>query len=246
MYFPAPIKTLDSILPDRTTKRDLIADLSRALAPHGIKLFIYYHLGAVSDSVWTKASGFWNTDDGPFFERWKSVILEVGSRYGKAVSGFWFDDGAVNYYYRSPNWLELYKTAKTGNMQRLIGFNPWKLPPPTQFMDFYPGETNLDPSLHGELKKGGDGIILKGPYKGLQASSTFVTESEDWGHFVKDKPIVPFRFSAEKLAAMLKEFEAYGNVPLLNLEIYQSGLMSDSSVAVLEKANIINKQKEKQ
>ncbi len=242
MYFPAPIKALDNILPGRTTKRDLIADLSRALASRGIKLFIYYHLGAVSDSVWTRASGFWNTDANSFFERWRSVIGEIGIRYGNAISGFWFDDGAMNYYYRSPDWLSLYRAAKTGNPQRLVGFNSWKLPPPTQFMDYYVGEANLDPSMHGELKKGGDGIILKGPYKGLQASSTFVTESDDWGHFVKDKPIIPFRFSAEQLAVMLKKFETYGNVPLLNMEIYQNGLMSESSVAVFEKANILNKQ----
>jgi hypothetical protein len=52
-------------------------------------------------------------------------------------------------------------------------------------MDYYLGETNLDPSMHGELGKGGNGIIQKGPFTGLQASSTFVTESEDWGHFKK-------------------------------------------------------------
>jgi hypothetical protein len=43
-------------------------------------------------------------------------------------------------------------------------------------MDYYLGESNLDPSMHGELGKGGKGIILKGPFMGLQASSTFVTE----------------------------------------------------------------------
>ena len=67
MYFPAPIKALDSILPGRTTKRDLIAELSHALALHGVKLFLYYHLGCVTDPVWTKTSGFWETDDSRFF-----------------------------------------------------------------------------------------------------------------------------------------------------------------------------------
>jgi hypothetical protein len=240
MYFPAPLRSLDSILPGRTTKRDLIAELSHALALHGIKLFLYYHLGCVSDSVWTKTCGFWETDDSRFFSNWKSVIREVGNRYGPAVSGYWFDDGSMNYYYRSPDWLELYKATKAGNPQRLVGYNTWKLPPATQFMDYYLGETNLDPSMHGQLKKGGDGIILTGPYKGLQASSTFVTESEEWGHFSKNKEIIPFRYSDSQLASILREFESYGNVPLINLEIYQTGLMSENSISVFERARLTN------
>lgn len=240
MYFPAPIKSLDSILPGRTTRRDLIADLGKALAVHGIRLFLYYHLGCVSDPEWTKQSGFWDTDDRPFFTRWNAVITEIGKRYGKTVSGYWFDDGAMNCYYRSPDWLTMYGSAKAGNPERLIGYNPWKLPPPTPFMDYYLGETNLDPSMHGELEKGGNGIIQKGPFTGLQASSTFVTESEDWGHFKKDSEIESFRYPPQNLAEMLLHFEAYGNVPLFNLEIYQGGLMSERSIRVFEEAFRIN------
>ena len=117
---------------------------------------------------------------------WKSVIREVGERYGTKLAGWWFDDGAVNYYYRSPDWLSLYQAAKVGNPKRLVGFNPWKLPPPTQFMDYYVGETITDPSSGGTLKKGGDGRIQNGSYKGLQAGATMVTESDEWGHFKKD------------------------------------------------------------
>jgi hypothetical protein len=240
MYFPAPIKSLDSILPGRTTRRDLISDLGKALAVHGIRLFLYYHLGCVSDPEWTKRSGFWNTDERPFFAHWNAVITEIGRRYGKTVSGYWFDDGAMNCYYRSPDWLTMYRSAKAGNPERLIGYNPWKLPPPTLFMDYYLGETNLDPSMHGELGKGGNGFIQKGPFTGLQASSTFVTESEDWGHFKKDTEIESFRYTPQNLAEMLLQFEAYRNVPLMNLEIYQDGLMSERSIRIFEEADKIN------
>lgn len=146
---------------------------------------------------------------------------------------------AVNYYYRSPDWLSLYKTAKAGNPKRLVGFNPWKLPSPTAFMDYYVGETITDPSSGGMLKKGGDGKILSGPYQGLQASATFVTESEDWGHFKKEEAIMPFRYTVQELATMIHDFAAYGNVPMFNLEIYQNGHMSENSIAVFEEARML-------
>ena len=44
MYFPAPLKSLDTILPGRTTRRDLVGELAEALGRHGIRLMRYYHL----------------------------------------------------------------------------------------------------------------------------------------------------------------------------------------------------------
>ena len=53
-YFPAPIHTIDSILPGRTTKRDLIADLSDALSKYDIRLILYYHIGHGDKEWWNK------------------------------------------------------------------------------------------------------------------------------------------------------------------------------------------------
>jgi hypothetical protein len=39
---------------------------------------------------------------------------------------------------------------------------------------------------------------------------------------------------------MLLQFEAYRNVPLMNLEIYQDGLMSERSIRIFEEADKIN------
>jgi alpha-L-fucosidase len=82
-YFPAPLESLDKILPGRTARRDLVADLADALAKRGMKLFLYYHLGTQADSAWTKASGFWDTDTSRFFNNWQAIISEVGERYGE-------------------------------------------------------------------------------------------------------------------------------------------------------------------
>ena len=93
-FFPAPLESLDHILPGRTARRDLVADLADALGRRGVKLFLYYHLGASSDPAWLKATGFWETDTSRLFNNWTAMISEAGQRYGDRLAGWWFDDGA--------------------------------------------------------------------------------------------------------------------------------------------------------
>ena len=71
LYFPAPLKSLDGILPGRTTQRDLIGDLADALGQRGIRLLLYYHLGSDADRAWQEASGFWKTDTTEFWNNGK-------------------------------------------------------------------------------------------------------------------------------------------------------------------------------
>ena len=91
-YFPAPIKAVDNVLPGRTSKRDLIADLISALGRRGIKLILYYHCGR-GDKEWQARN--WATDDpnnwgmDPTFRKnWGNIITEVGLRYGKGLAGW--------------------------------------------------------------------------------------------------------------------------------------------------------------
>src|SRR6202008_2302859 len=127
---------------------------------------------------------------------------EAGKRYGEKLAGWWFDDGSMNYYYRSPDWKSIYISAKAGNPHRVITFNPWELPPASEFMDFYSGETIEDPSSNGWLVKGGNGKLTGGTYKGLQASAAIITGKE-WGHFLKDSAIQPIRWTPQQLAGLL-------------------------------------------
>lgn len=222
MYFPAPIQALDRVLPGRTTERDLVAELARALSKRGIKLMLYYHLGAINDPTWLRACGFWETDTRKLFDNWTAVISEVGRRYGDSLAGWWFDDGAISYYYRSAAWEKLTRAAKDGNPQRLVGYNPWELPLPTAFQDFHCGEGFHDP---GDQRSHRDG---------LQACATLVTES-DWGHFRPDREIGPPRWTTEKLAQDLRQFGVHVVVPIFNLEIYQDGTVSSTTVELFQR-----------
>ena len=234
-YFPAPLKSLDSILPGRTAQRDLIMELADALGKHGIKLMLYYHLGANSDPDWQKASGFWDTNPDKFFGNWMSLMTEIGNRYGSKVAGYWFDDGSMNYDYRSPSWEALAKAAKAGYSQRMIAYNPWVHPAPTEFQDYYTGEENWDPSVQGTLHSEDNGIISEGAYKGLQASAALVMEG-DWAHKRKNTEIGPPQLNAEQLARAIQRHEQLKNVPMFNLEIYEEGTMSPRTIDVFRKA----------
>ena len=234
-YFPAPIQAIDRILPGRTAQRDLVADLADALGKRGIRLMLYYHIGAISDPQWLEASGFWETDTSRIFSNWTAIISDVGERYGDRLAGWWFDDGAVNYYYRGAPWERLTRAAKAGHPQRLVAYNPWVLPSPTEFQDFCCGEGVRDAGAGGLLRVGGDGRYTAGTYQGLQACATLITEG-DWVHGRKDAEIGKPRWAAEQLATMLGEFAKFRNVPIFNLEIYQEGTVSPTSVEVFKQA----------
>lgn len=236
LYFPAPLKSLDRILPGRTAQRDLIGELAEALGQRGIRLMLYYHLGSDADRAWQEASGFWKTDTTEFWNNWTAVIGEAGERYGDKLAGWWFDDGTANYYYRSAPWERLATAAKAGNPKRLVCFNPWILPPATEFQDYLAGEGNGDPGVQGWLKPGDRGRISGGAYAGLQAGAALITEG-DWLHTKRDTEIGAPRYSAAQLADLLHRFAALENAPMLNCEIYQDGTLSLATVELLRVAH---------
>ena len=240
-YFPAPLKSLDAIIPGRTTPRDLPADLAAALAAalakRGMKLFLYFHLGAHDDPDWLKASGFRETDTTQFFNNWKSIISEAGERYGDKLAGWWFDDGSTNYYYRSAPWDALARAAKAGNPQRLVGFNAWELNNPTEFHDYCTGEGCQDPRGIGALlTPESKGRYPSGPHAGLQASACLMSDAT-WVHSSRDTPPSGPHWNADQLTELLKGFIAHKNVPIFNLDITQDGQFSPQSLAVFRQAS---------
>ncbi|MEK0451431.1 MAG: hypothetical protein RL088_3699 [Verrucomicrobiota bacterium] len=232
MFFPAPLRSLDRILPGRTSERDLIGELADALSPHGVRLFLYYHLGSNSDPKWQEASGFFKTDTTEFWNHWTAIIGEAGERYGEKVAGWWFDDGTANYYYRSAPWERLASAAKAGNPKRMICFNPWVLPAATEFEDYLAGEGNADPTIRGTLKPGDAGRISSGAYAGRQASSALIME-KDWHHTKRDTEIAPPRMQPEQLQTLLNRFRSLQNVLMFNCEVYQDGTLSPATVDLL-------------
>lgn len=235
-FFPGPNKAIDAILPGRAAKRDLPMDLADALAKRGMRLFLYFHLGAHDDADWLRASGFWDTDTTPFFRNWRAIITEAGERYGDKLAGWWFDDGSTNYYYRSAPWESLAKAAKAGNPRRLVSFNAWEMNNPTAFHDYCTGEACYDPrGIDGLLRPGDKGFYPSGTHAGLQASACLIADA-NWVHAAPNTPPSRPRWNTDQLTDLLKGFIEHRNVPIFNLEITQDGHLSPESIAVFREA----------
>ncbi|MEX1048156.1 MAG: alpha-L-fucosidase [Akkermansiaceae bacterium] len=236
-YFPAPLKSLDRILPGRTTRRDLVAELAEELKKQNMKLFLYYHIGAHDDSKWLNATRFWDTDTSVLFNNWQSIVREVGERYGETLAGWWFDDGITNYYYRSAPWEALARAAKAGNPRRLISFNAWALNNPTQFHDFCTGEACENPAgIDGLLTPKAKGLYPSGTHAGLQASACLVAES-DWIHRRPNAAPARPKWNATQLSELLRLFMANKNVPIFNLEVTQEGNLGAESIALFREVS---------
>jgi hypothetical protein len=244
-YLPAPIKALDAVLPGRTSRRDLIADLIAALDKRGMKLFLYYHLGPIEDPAWSEATHMWDSDPARFFANWQAIVGEMGARYGKGLAGWWFDDGVYNYHYRSPDWAALAKAAKAGNPDRPVCFNSWKAASATEFQDYFCGEEvapgglndflNHDGSLNGTVPSGGDGRIATGQFAGLQAAAMFVVET-DWVHTQRDTEAAPPKWTPQSLARTMTLLRAHRVTPMINMLIYQDGSIPARSLALVREA----------
>jgi len=230
-YFPAPIQTIEHLMPGHTTKRDLIRELADALNARGIKLMIYYHAGRPQPDWWSGTVAQ-TMDRADYFNEWESTIREIGLRYGDKLAGFWFDDGTTFYYTLQAPWEAMTAAVKAGFPARVVGYNSWILPKATDFQDFACGEGGFVDRLteDPELPAGGSGIFLSGPQKGLQATLTTTMEPGNWGHVTPNTPVPAPQYNADQMIGYLQTAIARKLVPTINLEVYQDGSASPATI----------------
>jgi hypothetical protein len=232
-YFPAPIKSWEQVAPGQTTQRDLIPDLADALAKRNIKLMIYYHAGR-AEANWWSGTHARSMDRAAYFNEWEDQIREIGLRYGDKLAGWWFDDGTTFYYALQAPWQAMTEAAKAGYPGRVVGYNSWILPKATDLQDYACGEGDFSDRLTAEndieLPKGGSGIFLSGPQKGLQATITMTNEGGNWGHTDKDTAAPAPRYTNTQMIDYLRQAIARKDVPIINLEVYQDGLPSQQTI----------------
>lgn len=234
--FPAPLTALETALPGRTTKRDLVADLASALKRRGMALMLYHNPGTAEDLDWTKCCGLTDRDGGRQFLLWRSIVAEAGRRYGDTLAGWWFDDGATRLYPKNAPWEALHGAARDGNPARLVGFNSWEFASVTDWQDFDCGEGLRDArGREGRLPVDGDGIYRSSSRKGLQATAC-VTLEEGWLHRENGRMPSPPVWSETDLRAFLSRSRQSGLVPILNLKITQEGMLNPVSLELVRRA----------
>lgn len=157
-YFLSPNSTYDrlsGVYPGKCSRRDLIADLSKALALKGIPLIVYLPSGAPDRDSVAVSNLRWIAGPHPnkkFQTMWEEIIREWSLRWGTSVSGWWFD-GCYwpNLMYRScenPNFGSFASSARAGNSNSIVAFNTGVIPrliSVTPDEDYTAGEIN-DPS----------------------------------------------------------------------------------------------------
>ncbi|MDR1454827.1 MAG: alpha-L-fucosidase [Tannerella sp.] len=236
-YFPAPLQSIDKILPGRTARRDLIYDLSTELSKYGIKLMLYYHLGH-GDPEWWDRQGFRSPDAGNLFTNLQEITGEISLRYKDRVAGLFLDDGMIYYPHNAP-FEDITKAAKKGNRDMVVSYNCWIFPQLTLFQDYYTGENGISM----ETAKAWDwaidnaGYFTSGPQTGLRATFCGLLEPGDWAHLPKDTDIPPPLFTSEQLTEIVRTAMARRNVPVMNVSVYRDGSISPETFRLLKELN---------
>ena len=174
-HYCAPNATYDRIVgiqPSKCSRRDLIADLSAALAPRGIRMLAYLPSGAPDQDAiakerlhwqWGFSAGWGSKTTGlrlaEFQGLWESVIREWSLRWGRNVRGWWIDGCyfAEDMYRfpEPPNFRSFAQALKAGNPDSIVAFNPGVKVPVichSEFEDYTAGE------LSGDLPIGAFGL----------------------------------------------------------------------------------------
>lgn len=241
-FLAAPIVELEEILPGRTARRDLIGELAESLNKNNIRLICYYNhsCNRGDDPEWEKAAGYMpehNLDD--FAGRILNIVGAVSRRYGKLISGWWFDssyavsaDGphcTVSFDLKGWQfpWQRLNEAAKAGNADSLVTFNAgvdvhYSY---SDFQDYYAGETaSLDEPIPGRFEP--DGRFFH---------HWTCLDNRKWVHCLADTPFAAPLYTDEALQAFINKHTSVGAAVSFNLEIEQGGTINQLAVDQLSR-----------
>jgi alpha-L-fucosidase len=132
-FYLAPNAAYDRIVghrPSRCSRRDLVSDMADALAKRGIRFIVYLPSGAPAQDATACTALEWTNGPHPniaFQRKWEEIVREWSMRWGKKVSGWWFD-GCYwpGHMYRgeAPNFATFAAAARAGNPDSIVAFNP--------------------------------------------------------------------------------------------------------------------------
>ena len=236
-YYLSPNATYErlvGITPGKCSRRDLVADLYEALHKRGIRLMVYLPSGAPAQDKAADAALGWANGPIPnkeFQRKWEQVIREWSERWGKKVSGWWFDGCYFpNAMYRSPdppNFASFAAAARAGNPDAALAFNPgvvYRILSLTPHEDFTAGE--IDKPELVTIRRG-----VAGKVDGTQIHMLSYL-GETWG---RGAP----RFTAEQVIGYTKKVLDAGGAVTWDVPVELNGLISQpflDQLAALKKA----------
>ena len=174
VYWPAPSRTLDRLLPGRTTKRDLLMELADALERRGIRLTLYFNWSP-NDLSWREASGMNDESNQRVGDSFAALFEETSRRYGRKIGGFPYIDSCFSAIYQhDPPWERWTRAMKAGNEHALVGYSPNRGPNVTYFNDLQLGDfgQQLPEPSPKEM------FAIGGPYE--SAEPGWFLKMDDW------------------------------------------------------------------
>ena len=238
---PAPHPVINKILPGRTCRRDLLAELADALAAKGKHLLVYYNhsCNRAQDRPWEQAVGYHDRDKNRFARNLLEIVGWMGERYKDKIKAWWFDS-PYSLDPRGPHnsvstdmtgfqfpWERFTVSAKLGFPGRLVTYNPGVAQTflYTTHQDYWSGEL----------------VDLKTPAKarylesGLQWFGWTCLEDRGWVHRRLDGEIPKPLYSDEEVSSYVRECNSHQAPMTFNVGIYQDGKMAPASVEQLQR-----------
>ncbi len=223
-YYLSPNAAYDKfvgIRPSKCSRRDLVADLSKALHKRSIKLIVYLPAGAPNGDSTAKEMLQWQNGayrNLEFQLKWQQIISEWSMRWGENIDGWWFD-GCYwpNSMYRSaepPNFASFAAAARAGNPQNIVAFNPGVVPrilSLTPHEDYTAGEIN-------DLERVEIRRAVNGKIDGVKVHILSYL-GERWG---MGSP----RFDTEQVVKWSQDINKKGGAITWDVPIQPEGLMS--------------------
>ena len=239
-YLPLPCTPLEALLPGRTAERDLIGEIIQALAQRKIRFIAYYNhsCNGGDDPEWKDACGYSEGirgDPDRFAQNICDIVSFIARRYGKGLSGWWFDS-PYSVDHRGPHdtvstdlgawlfpWEKLIGAAKAGNADCAVAVNAgvgshFQYAPR---LDYCAGEAVRLDEAFGAVPAG------------LTDHRWITLDSPAWvyggGTFASP------RFSDDALRAFLRENRTAGRMTTFNLEIDRFGMLNPDSLRQLRR-----------
>ena len=223
-YYLAPNPVYDrltGISPSKCSKRDLVADLSKALRKRGIRMMVYLPSGAPAGDREAIKALEWTNGPYPnveFQRKWEQIISWWSKQWGDAIDGWWFD-GCYwpNRMYRGaePNFESFARAARAGNEKNAVAFCPgvvWRSISVTPFEDYTAGE--IDNPERISIRRAFDGLV-----DGSQLHILSYT-GERWG-------LGTPRFTPQQIIDWSRQVIAEKGAITWDVPVQMNGLMKD-------------------
>ncbi|MDQ2732311.1 MAG: hypothetical protein M3Y56_11675 [Armatimonadota bacterium] len=243
-YYASPNATLDGWAgPGHTSRRDLALEIARGVHKQG-KRFIGYLPAEVNAPEPLHNAFRWNpADQTEFQHRYTAFIREYSERYGKHLSGWWFDGCYTwpefpNRLYDWPLWCD---AARAGNPNAVVAFNDGSFctgntKPLTPLQDYLSGEVETLQDGKIRLGRGKDAPLYLPTSRWVDACQWHALVPIDcfWAHETPG-PMEPPRYPDAELFSFVKSCKAVGGAVTLNVGIYQEGHIGPATLAQLER-----------